>query len=400
MIPPLATNWGPSDPGNWSPSDPGGLRPPSDPGGLRPPSDPGGLRPPSVQSISAANLADGQSIAFDNGNLTVTRQDSMFIIKENNGDQMWLLDSKNKRYVAVRDTDRDGDYDSLVESWGDPHFNTEKNLSDITDAQSLARHINNATLKNEYDVQTDYSLRDSEGVLAMTTKGNDHVVLNDEGTMSYRGSDGQWSEFSFKFGENGVTLTDDARHSVRELSATGKPLTNLAMNPNAGSDDLFVISETGQWNRLALGSLVGTDGHLASGGIEDPGGNAMFNAQADFEDRIRNRVEDRIENRVEDRIENRVEDRVENRVGPIRMQGSANQSGQSGSDSAETDRVSRDFAVQQVLSRVRSREMDREEDDESDDRSPTNPVVKNTITKARDLPPVDPTAAIVASQTT
>jgi hypothetical protein len=319
-------------------------------------------QPPAVQSISAANLADGQSIAFDNGNLTVTRQDSMFIIKENNGDQMWLLDSNNKRYVAVRDTDHDGDYDSLVESWGDPHFNTEKNLGDITNAESLARHIKNAPLKTEYDVQTNYSLQDSESVLAMTTKGNDQVVLNDEGTMSYRGADGQWSEFSFKFGADGVSLTDDAKHSVSELSSTGKPLTKLAANPNIGSDDLFVISGTGKWDLLNTGATIGTNGIVSPESIQSAGdAHTKFTAQADYERMIRAR------------------------------------DGQT--DGAESDRVARDFALQQVLSRVRSRELDSKEDDESEDSSPANPFVQNAVTKARDLPPVEPTAAIVASHT-
>lgn len=317
--------------------------------------DPAPTQPPSVQSISAANLADGQSIAFDNGNLTVTRQDSMFIIKENNGDQMWLLDSKNKRYVAVRDTDADGDYDSLVESWGDPHFNTEHNLSDITNAESLAQHIKNAPLKNEYDVQTNYSLRDTESVLAMTTVGNNQVVLNDEGTMSYRGADGQWNKFSFKFGADGVSLTDDAKHSVSELSSTGKPLTNLAMNPNVGGDDLFVISDTGKWDLLNTGATIGTDGIVSPESVQSAGdAYTKFTAQADF-------------------------DRVQ--------------------ADRETDRVARDFAVQQVLSRVRSSELDSKEDDESEDSSPANPFVQNAVTKARDLPPVEPTAAIVASHT-
>jgi hypothetical protein len=242
-------------------------------------------------ALAGNSLADGQSVQMDGGALTLTRMGDKFIVRENNGDQMWLFDNSMNTFAALTDTDGDGDYDAEWKSWGDPHVVTETNISGITDAASLSDYISNTPLKTDYDVQTNYTLRDKESVVSMVTEswnGSQDVVVNDKGTVAYIGNDGQMHDFSFDFGTlgsgTGVSFTEDATHSTQDLQMSGQPLTNLAWNPTTeAGDDLFVIAGSGQWQKMELGTHIGTQGQVVAGKLVAPWV-GEYTAQADFED--------------------------------------------------------------------------------------------------------------------
>jgi hypothetical protein len=301
-------------------------------------------------ALAGNSLADGQSVQMDGGALTLTRMGDKFIVRENNGDQIWLFDNAMNTFAALTDTDRDGDYDAEWKSWGDPHVVTETNLSGITDAASLSAYISNTPLRTDYDVQTNYTLRDKESVVSMVTEafnGSQDVVVNDKGTVAYRGNDGQMRDFSFDFGTlgsgTGVSFTDDATHSTQALETSGQPVTNLAWNPTV-SDNLFVVQGSGEWQMMELGTHINTQGEVVGGGLSSAHA-GRFTEMADFQQ-------------------------------------------------AESDRIAAEFVNGMVLRNVLARANDDEDTDEEQAANKSSDIVLNSINKAIGVSVVNPTINI------
>jgi hypothetical protein len=254
--------------------------------------------------ITGSALVDGQSVQMNDGALTLTRTGDRFVVRENNGDQMWLFDSgMGNSFLAATDTDRNGTFDALLQTWGDPHFTTDINLTGITDAASLSAHWSReqiAGLRAEYDVQTDYTVRDGESLVSMRTQEFAGVapgfVVNDAGTMSYRGNDGLMREFSFDFvGLNNAGQMNFS-NGAGQLAGAAQPgsnsasiVTDLAFNPFTGQDHLFQIDKKGVWGQMSQGAFINHQGNLTSGSITQSS-DFTFTAQAEMQDRMRNRT--------------------------------------------------------------------------------------------------------------
>lgn len=224
--------------------------------------------------VDGLTLADGQSVTLNNGALTLTRlTESRYVVKENNGDQMWCFDDIGDGFVALRDTDKNGTFDSLVSSSGDPHFQTERGIESITDADSLHAFmtLGGRVYGGEYDVQTNYTIVDGEGQVAMeTTVPVNGVTVNKEGSVTFRDNNGYLQSFSFDF-EGAMSFTGGvAQVSEGDLIQGGRALTRLAYNANV-EDSLFQIDEKGRWGLMGVGTFIDTLGNVKAGEVDRSG---------------------------------------------------------------------------------------------------------------------------------
>ena len=231
-------------------------------------------------AISKESLAVGQSRDLDE-RLSVTRMaDNRYVIKEKGGDSMWLFESDAYRFTQVTDTDRNGTYDALVDVWGDPHFNTQNGLADITDEASLAAHMDTVGYVTRYDVQTDYRLESNGSDLAMkTVEAAPGFTVNDEGSLKYLGNDNRIHAFSFDY-IGGADLAFKSG-ATDVLAGSAAPVTHLAFNGEA-SDRLFMVNSEGRWGPMADGTFVDTKGEVTAGDVRYTVGRDRYAAQTDF----------------------------------------------------------------------------------------------------------------------
>jgi hypothetical protein len=228
------------------------------------------------------NIDIGQSLALKNGALTVTRlSETQLVLRETGGDQMWLIDRRQRTFAEATDTDKNGSYDALLYTHGDPHVATHTGVSDITNAQSLAAHLQSNGLTTEYDVQTNYVIKSNTSTIAMEVVKSriSDLWINAGGTIQYQANDGSQQAFSLSFNDGEmVSFSDGATHTAAALASSGAPTTQLAWNPLV-DDHLYAVQGAGEWARLAQGTFIDHTGAVIAGGLQQAQGGA-FEAQA------------------------------------------------------------------------------------------------------------------------
>ncbi len=237
-----------------------------------------------INTIALNGLAEGASFSLAE-DLTVTKLGGNLIVRENNGNQMWLFGAGHT-FLQALDTKDDGvvKFDSAFSTWGDPHVYTDTDLDISSEAGLLAYAGQNAG-RIEYDVMTNYTLTDTDSLVTATVmpwQGNEAVVVNDVLTINYRDNNGEWKTFSADFDNGGdITLSSDGKNTADDLRATGKPLTEFAWHPENG-DELFMVQNE-KWLEMRPETFIDHNGQITNGGLFETAENFTFVAQVQHE---------------------------------------------------------------------------------------------------------------------
>jgi hypothetical protein len=237
-----------------------------------------------INTIALNRLAEGASFSLAE-DLTVTKLGGNLIVRENNGNQMWLFGAGHT-FLQARDTKDDGvvKFDSAFSTWGDPHVYTDTDL-DISSEAGLLAYAGQSAGRIEYDVMTNYTLTDTDSLVTATVmpwQGNETVVVNDVLTINYRDNNGEWKTFSADFDNGGdITLSSDGKNTADDLSATGKPLTEFAWHPENG-DELFMVQNE-KWLEMRPETFIDHNGQITNGGLIETAENFTFVAQVQHE---------------------------------------------------------------------------------------------------------------------